>query len=77
MKAHLDHLSKPDALSWLKLDEHLKIDHLAQKGVTLVGLDDAIRYGWVEPEVACTSSILNTKAAIKATSLVVGDPREW
>lgn len=45
--------------------------------MTLVGLDDAVRYGWVDPEVAGTTSILNTKVAIKVASLVVGDPREW
>lgn len=53
--------------------EHSKIDHLAQRGVTLVTSTDAVKYGLVDVEVVGTPSILNTKKAINVIGIVVGD----
>lgn len=75
--AHLDLRGRSDVFSWIMPNEHSKIDHLARKGVTLMELLDALKYGWVEVEVIGIMSTLNIKEAIEVTNIMVGDPQDW
>lgn len=35
---------------------------------------DAVKYGWVDAEVAGTQSIMSTEAVIGVAKIMVGDP---
>ncbi|KAL5075450.1 hypothetical protein RYX36_014434 [Vicia faba] len=47
VKAYWDLQSMSDVVSWITLDDHFKVDHLARRGVTLVKSTDVVKYGWV------------------------------
>lgn len=64
----------PDVVSWIKSDEHFKVDHRARRGVTLVEPDDAVKYGWVDVEDMGTPYILNTEVTIDVVGIMF---RDW
>lgn len=58
-------------MSWTTPIEHSKTDRLAKRGVTLVESADVAKYDWVDVEVVGTMSVMNTKAIIEATGIMV------
>lgn len=77
MKAYLDLRGRSDVISWITPDEHLKVDHLAHKGLMLEESADGVKYDWVEVEMVSTMSILNTGTIIKVDGIMISDPRDW
>lgn len=48
VRIHLELRGWSDIVSWIMPDEHSKVNYMALRGVTLVELDDAVKYDWVD-----------------------------
>lgn len=73
----MEHRGRPDVFSWLKPNEHSKVDELSLKGVTLVELAYVSKYRWVAAEMVGILSILSIETAIHTANIVVEDPSYW
>lgn len=77
IKSPMEHIGRPNVVSWLKCAILFKVNDLAQRSVTLVKLTDASKYNWIVAEVVRTLSIINTKVDIRVVVVTVGDPSDW